>query len=79
MGRWLPLSSSKGTRADALDPAGSRGAGRPVAPCGSVVFIRLGLAAILAFAYGPVTAQAFVLALAPIVLPWWFLGVYPDR
>jgi hypothetical protein len=39
----------------------------------------LGLAAILVFAYGPVPAKAIVLALAAIVLPWWFFRVYLDR
>jgi hypothetical protein len=38
-----------------------------------------GLAAILVFAYGPVPAKAIVLALAAIVLPWWFFRVYLDR
>jgi hypothetical protein len=39
----------------------------------------LGLAAILVFDYGPVPAKAIVLALAAIVLPWWFFRVYLDR
>ena len=39
----------------------------------------LGLAAILLFAYGPVPAKAIVLALAAIVLPWWFFRVFLDR
>jgi hypothetical protein len=38
-----------------------------------------GLGAILVFAYGPVPAKAIVLALAAIVLPWWFFRVYLDR
>ncbi len=39
----------------------------------------LGLCAILVFACGPVPAKAIVLALAAIVLPWWFFRVYLDR
>ena len=39
----------------------------------------LGLAAILLFAYGPVPTKAIVLALAAIVLPWWFFRVFLDR
>jgi Flp pilus assembly protein TadB len=39
----------------------------------------LGLAAILVFAYGPVPAKAVVLALAAIVLPWWFFRGFLDR
>ena len=39
----------------------------------------LGLAAIRVFAYGPVPAKAIVLALASIVLPWWFFRVFLDR
>jgi len=39
----------------------------------------LGLAAILVFAYAPVPAKAIVLALAAIVLPWWFFRVFLDR
>jgi hypothetical protein len=39
----------------------------------------LGLTAILVFAYGPVPAKAIVLALAAIVLPWWFFRVFLDR
>jgi hypothetical protein len=38
-----------------------------------------GLGAILVFAYGPVPAKAIVLALAAIVLPWWFFRVFLDR
>jgi hypothetical protein len=39
----------------------------------------LGLAAILVFAYGPVPAKAIVLAVAAIVVPWWFFRVFLDR
>jgi hypothetical protein len=39
----------------------------------------LGLGALLVFADGPVPAKAIVLALAAIVLPWWFFRVYLDR
>ena len=39
----------------------------------------LGLAAIVLFAYGPVPAKAIVLALAAIVLPWWFFRAFLDR
>jgi hypothetical protein len=39
----------------------------------------VGLATILVFAYGPVTAKAVVLGLAAIVGPWWFFRVYLDR
>ena len=39
----------------------------------------LGLAAIVLFAHGPVPAKAIVLALAAIVLPWWFFQVFLDR
>jgi hypothetical protein len=39
----------------------------------------LGLGALLVFAYGPVPAKATVLALAAIVLPWWFFRVFMDR
>ena len=39
----------------------------------------LGLAAIVLFAHGPVPAKAIVLALAAIVLPWWFFRVFLDR
>ena len=39
----------------------------------------LGLAATLVFAYGPVPAKAVVLALAAIVLPWWFFRGFLDR
>jgi DMSO reductase anchor subunit len=39
----------------------------------------LGLGALLVFAYGPAPAKAIVLALAAIVLPWWFFRVYLDR
>ena len=40
---------------------------------------RLGVGALLLFAYGPVPAKAIVLALAASVLPWWFFRVYLDR
>jgi hypothetical protein len=39
----------------------------------------LGLGALLLFAYGPVPAKAAVLALAAIVLPWWFFRGFMDR
>ncbi len=39
----------------------------------------LGLGALLVFAYGPVPAKAIVLALAAIVLPWWFFRGFLDR
>jgi hypothetical protein len=39
----------------------------------------LGLGALLLFAYGPVPARAAVLALAAIVLPWWFFRRFLDR
>jgi hypothetical protein len=39
----------------------------------------LGLGALLLFAYGPVPAKAAVLALAAIVLPWWFFRRFLDR
>ena len=39
----------------------------------------LGLSALLVFAYGPVPAKAVVLALAAIVLPWWFFRGFMDR
>jgi hypothetical protein len=38
-----------------------------------------GLAAILVFGYGPVPAKAILLALAAIVLPWWFFRAFLDR
>jgi len=46
---------------------------------GRVIRWTLGLAAILLFAYGPAPAKAIVLALAAIILPWWFFRVYLDR
>jgi hypothetical protein len=46
---------------------------------GRIIQWTLGLAAILVFAYGPVPAKAIVLALAAIILPWWFFRVYLDR
>ena len=46
---------------------------------GRIIRWTLGLAAILVFAYGPVPAKAIVLALAAIVLPWWFFRVYLNR
>jgi hypothetical protein len=46
---------------------------------GRIIRWTFGLAAILVFAYGPVPAKAIVLALAAIVLPWWFFRVYLDR
>jgi hypothetical protein len=39
----------------------------------------LGLGALPLFAYGPVPAKAAVLALAAIVLPWWFCRRFLDR
>jgi len=39
----------------------------------------LGLGALLLFAYGPVPAKAAVLALAAIVIPWWFFRGFMDR
>jgi hypothetical protein len=46
---------------------------------GRIVRRMLVLAGILLFAYGPVPAKAIVLALAAIVLPWWFFRVFLDR
>ena len=51
----------------------------PDEPDRRIIRWTLGLAAILVFAYGPVPAKAIVLALAAIVLPWWFFRVFLDR